>query len=299
MDRAIITSASSKFFPSLINLLGSIKKNYPAHPTIFVYDIGLFWTYRKELGQIEGVRVLDMPHFSPFWRQSYTWKTYILAHPLARLNFYVDAGCQILRPLDEIFLAIERDDYLAVNQDSSLDLIAPKEYRSIFSIDEKYYQETCVTAGIVGFKDNSRITPVTKELFDAALSGLCLGLSKKELFRNKGAFKSIFVRNCEIFRQDTTLFSMLMRKHFGDFIIQNVNKFGSPFSDKDHPEQLIWNIRLNFLTLEFLKISYTHGKVSFLAGVNRLIIFVYLNLRIIRLFFKGKTKNIIGLKKQS
>ena len=134
MDKAIITSASNKFFPSLINLLGSIKKNYPNHPKIFVYDLGLFWMFRKELEQIENVEVLNIPHFCKFWRSCYTWKTYILSHPLSDLNFYLDAGTQILRPLDEIFLEIEKDGYFAVSQEVPLSLICPLEYKSLFFV---------------------------------------------------------------------------------------------------------------------------------------------------------------------
>ena len=68
LNKAIITSCSTKYFPWLINLLGSIKENYPNHPKIYIYDLGLFCTFRKELEKIDNIEVLKMPHFCKFWR---------------------------------------------------------------------------------------------------------------------------------------------------------------------------------------------------------------------------------------
>ena len=40
-NRMIITAASSTFGPSLLALLGSLNLNWPGHPPVRVYDIGL------------------------------------------------------------------------------------------------------------------------------------------------------------------------------------------------------------------------------------------------------------------
>ncbi|MBI5530076.1 MAG: hypothetical protein HY918_01070 [Candidatus Doudnabacteria bacterium] len=295
MNKAIITAASNKFFPSLINLLGSIKANYPNHPKIFVYDLGLFWSYREELKKIENVEVLPMPKFCRHWRQCYTWKTYIFYKPLARLNFYIDAGSQVLYPLDEVFEFIERDDYFAVSQVLPLNMITPIEYRRIFSISEEYYSKECVTAGIFGFKENSKVTPILNELYDAAVCGLCLGLSPRDSYRNKGPHKSDFVRNCELFRQDTTLLSLILRKYLNNFIIHDINRYAAISLDKQGQKQLIWNVRMNYLTLNYLNTKFLHRKSSLILYLNRLIVRTFLFLRVIKLYLQGNAKKIKSL----
>lgn len=272
MDRAIITSASNKFFPSLINLLGSIKQNYPQAPKIFIYDLGLLWNFRKELEQIENVEVITMPHFCPFWRSCYTWKTYILSHPLADLNFYLDAGAKVLRPLDDFFNIIEQDDYLAVGQGTPLSYIVPEEFKSLFPIEEKFYEQQCITAGVFGFKAESKMQKILDELYSLAQAGLTLGFSVVDLHRNKGVNKSIFTRNCRLFRHDTTLLSLVMRKHLNDFTVRDCRQYAGPDTGHDHPEQYIWNMRLNFKFLQYMGAEMLYFKPSIIVKFNRMII---------------------------
>ncbi len=286
MEKAIITAASNKFFPSLINLLGSIKANYPNHPKIYIYDLGLFWSFRKELEQMENVAVLEMPHFCPFWRQCYTWKTYILSHPFAKNNLYLDAGNQVLRPLDDLFAEIEADGYLAVGQITPLAKIVPQEYKEMFKVEENFYLEQCITAGVFGFGDNKTVKKVTKELFEAAIAGLCLGFSKSEQHRNRGINKTQFVRNCEIFRHDTTLLSVLMRKYFGVMKVRGCMQYAGPYSNHDHSLQYLWNMRLSYKELAYLRIHNLQKKPDFTVKINRMVIGSMLLVKKILIFLK-------------
>lgn len=287
-DRCIITSASNKFFPSLLNLLGSFEQKYPDHPHIYVYDLGLSSIFRKELESIEWLTVIDIPHFSPFWRSCYTWKAYIFENPIAETNLYIDAGCEILRPLDEMFDTIRKSGYITVEQGANLELITPKEYKSIFPIDPKFYDEHCVTAGIFGFKKNSSVTSALHELYDCAIAGLCLGFSPTELWKNKGKNKTAFVRDCKMFRHDTTMLNLVLRKHIPNLEIQDVDKYGGDSSPEKHPEQLIWNFRMNYRTLRYISASALHKNPPFIAKVNRLIVFAFMKARSLRLTLKGK-----------
>ncbi len=245
MDKAIITSCSTKYFIRLINLLGSIKINHPSHPKIYVYDLGLLPAFRKELEKIDSVEVLKMPHFCNFWRSCFPWKTYIFAHPIAKLNFYLDAGCQVLRPLDEIFGAIDEDDYFTVDQGVELKNIIPKEYKDLFELDDSYDALNTVTAGIFGFKNIPYINTILGKLHNWALAGLCLGFSPKEQWRNKGKNKNVFIRNCKMFRHDLTLLNIVLRKNIQNLKIHDFKKHGSDLSLYEHPHQLILNFHLN------------------------------------------------------
>jgi hypothetical protein len=289
-SRALITSASNKFFPSLINLLGSIAKNYPEHPDVYVYDLGLFFTFRKELESIPWVHVLDIPHFVPHWRSCYTWKTHILNTPIADINFYLDAGNQVLRPLDSIFDEISLVGYFAVEQGVSIDRITPSNYRKVFNLPDEQYEHNSITAGIFGFKSNGPIQPVMNKLYHMGSEGLCLGYSKNEMWKSKGVNKTDIVRDCEMFRHDTTLISLLLKQEVNDLMVHEVQKYGGSISDHDDPEQYIWNMRMNYVWLPYLQSKVLHKRFRVYALLNRFIIYAFLILRQIRLIIVATTK---------
>jgi len=237
----------------LINLIGSIKDKYPDHPHIYVYDLGLFATFKKEISDIPGVSLLNIPHFAPFWRSCYTWKTYIFNNPLAELNLYLDAGNQATKTLEGLFDIIDKQGYLLVSAGDTVkngDII-PREYVNIFKISDEYLDQGIVTAGIFGFKkDDPLITDFTKKLFDCGLAGLCLGFSKNEQWKNKGVNKNYFIRNAKYFRHDNTLFCALIEKMIPNAIIE---PFANFYTDKkDDPKQYLWNLRLNFKRLDYV-----------------------------------------------
>jgi hypothetical protein len=287
-NKAIITAASNKFFPSLLNMLGSLNTNFPEHPDVFVYDLGLSYFFRKELKQIPWVKLIKMPEFAPFWRSCYTWKTYALSHPLAELNLYLDAGVQVLRPLDDYFSVIDKEGFLAVGQLTPLEDITPLEYRKLFPINEEYYNSQCITAGIFGFKNNSTVTPILNELYSAAVAGLALGFSIAEQHRNRGANKTPFIRNCKIFRHDTTLLSLLMRKEFKDFVIRDCAQFAGSQTDHDHPKQYLWNMRLNYTKLGYISANRLCGNPGALAYLNRFFVHAMISIKKVLRKLKGK-----------
>lgn len=272
-EKALITAASNKFFPSLINLLGSIKVNYPSHPKIFIYDLGLFKIFRKELETIENVEVVDMPVFCGHWRSCYTWKTYIFTHPFAELNLYLDAGCQIEGSLDFAFEIIKSEGYYIIPQGRSVKDIVPVEYKTIFGIGDDWDNEECVDAGVLGFKREPKIKKILDEVYNAGLAGLALGFSKKDLWRNKGKDKNIFIRNCELFRHDLTLVNILFRKHIFPLV--------------SHSEGPILKVRLNFKKLKYTQPKLLHPTTDFVTKFNRVLIQSGLFFRRIWFWFKG------------
>jgi len=292
-DKAIIISCSTKYFPWLINLLGSIKANYPNHPKIYIYNLGLLSIFRKELEKINNIEVLEMPHFCRFWRSCFTWKTYIFAHPITKLNFYLDAGCQVLLPLDEIFEAIDRDKYFIVDVGGELKNIMPKEYKDLLELDDSYDTLNMVTAGIFGFKNTPYINTILEKLYDWALIGLCLGFSPKEQWKNKGKNKNVFVRNCKVFRHDQTLLNIILRKNIQNLKIYDNEKYGSDISPNGCKYQSIWNFHLNNSQLKYLEPNYIHNKFLFIASFNRLIIYQMLVIKRLSLLLKKKVFGMI------
>ncbi len=287
MEKAILTSCSNKFFPTVITLIASIKTVYPEHPTIVVYDLGILPLFRMELEMIKNVKVVTVPAFCPHWKACYTWKPWIFVNPPARLNLYLDSGIQILKKLDSVFDLIEKDDYFAVGQNTSLASISPSEFRSIIKIDEKFYKETYVTAGLFGFKTDSKITPTLKDIYEASVAGLCLGFSPVESWRNKGKNKSVFVRDCPLFRFDTTVMSLLMRRDLGDFKMQPWKTYetGELLNDGS---QIMWNARLKKIGEGYFDTKTLHEERRLIPILNRVYIHAFLKLKRISNAIKNK-----------
>lgn len=251
-SKAIITAASNKYFPSLLNFLLSIEDKYPISPDIYIYDLGLSPIFKKYLEKNKKVHILKIPNFTEHWRSCYTWKTYILNTSLADLNLYIDAGCQILKNLDPLFEKIEKNNYLLVDQGEVITLkdISPPEYFSILSTEDKHKDRPIIAAGIFGFKETPEIKQLTQRLFDCGLAGLCLGFSKNELWKNKGVNKNQFIRDAKYFRHDTTVMSLLVWSTIKDPIIESVDLFSG--EKNKHPEQYLWNLRMNYSKLAYL-----------------------------------------------
>jgi len=253
-EKALITAASNKFVPSLLNFIGSIKTNYPNHPPLFIYDLGISSILRSRIEKIERVTILSVPHFTEHWRSCYTWKTYILDTPLARLNFYIDAGTEVLRPLDSLFTKIDQNGYLAVSQGHEITMgtITPPEYFSIFNLEtEEVQNKEVIAAGIFGFKNETNISSITDLFFKAGKDGLCIGFSKAEQWKNKGVNSNTIVRNCDRFRHDTTVLSLLLYAHIQDIQIEPLELFDGRING--NPDQYLWSVRMNFSTLTYAK----------------------------------------------
>ncbi len=288
-SECIITSASNKFFPLLLNLLGSIEKNYPGHPDIYVYNLGLFLTFKKELEKIPWVHIMNIPHFVDHWRSCYTWKTYILNTPITELNFYLDAGCQILRPLDRLFEKISTQDYLAVSQGTEVNIsdITPDEYIERFKLTSSQLSSNVIAAGIFGFKRNSSISPITEKIYAYGIEGLCLGFSKIDLWKSKGVNKTPITRECKIFRHDTTLLSILLQKEIPYLKIEPIELFSGKY--EDNPQQFIWNIRMNYKKLDFINPKFLHKKpYGWYIHINRLFLFIFIIMKNISNVIKSK-----------
>ena len=285
MERCIITACSNKFFPSVLNLIGSIKSNYPNHPKIYVYSVGLISVFKNELKKIDNVELLEMPHFCLFWKKCYTWKPYIFNNPPAELNLFLDAGNQILKPLNEIFDQIEERNYFAVSQGGKLEEIVPQEYKKLLDFHEKYKNDVYIASGIFGFKKSNEIMKnILSKIYEEALCGLCLGYSSEEQRRNSGRDKTFFIRGCRTFRHEQTLLNIKMRNNFGDFYINSLEKYAGWKSPNEDPEQLIWNLRRNYKKLEYANRVLIKNK-----AFKKLL----LNLFFIALSIKRKLKDLI------
>ena len=110
--RIIITAASAIYGSSLLAMIGSLDRNWPEHPPLIVYDIGLD-TRTLDALKRHGIEVRLVPAFCPHWRLHFTWKIWCWHEAPADSVLWLDAGLTVLRPLDEVFTAIDAIGYFA------------------------------------------------------------------------------------------------------------------------------------------------------------------------------------------
>ncbi len=125
--------ADEKHYPWLLNLIGSIhKNNWENLEQIAIIDLGFTQEQRATLNTMEHVCVydLDVTHplrddlLTPFltsnWgkkvRGWFAWKPVVIKQALDMFDyvFYLDAGCVVLKPLDNLFKYIQEKDHFLV-----------------------------------------------------------------------------------------------------------------------------------------------------------------------------------------
>jgi hypothetical protein len=168
-DRLIITGASKAYGPSLLALLGSLTLNWPDHPPVLVYDIGLDETTRAALGR-HGVKVRTVPPFCPHWRKHFTWKIWCWNDAPARDVFWLDSGIAVLRPMEEVFSLIERQGFFAVSNAMPLSLEASEAACRGCGVAPAFRDgRRTIASGIVGFRKDGRTGAMLAEALRVAL----------------------------------------------------------------------------------------------------------------------------------
>jgi hypothetical protein len=168
-DNLIITAASRSYGPSLLALLGSLTLNWPAHPPVLVYDIGLDEATRAELARHK-VNVKLVPPFCPHWRKHYTWKIWCWHDAPARNVLWIDAGVAVLQPLDEVFDVIERQGYFVVPNGWWLSREASEAHCRGCGVAPEFRQgKRTLTAGFTGFSQHGWMRALLDEALRIAL----------------------------------------------------------------------------------------------------------------------------------
>ncbi len=127
------TAADNKHFRWLLDLIGSIHKtNFNDTKIIAVFDLGFTIKQRKQLSLMQKVQVFDVERTHPdlltyFQSRSapelkmvrgwYAWKPAVIKQALEKFPhvLYLDAGCLVLKPLNNLFLYIQEKGYCLFN----------------------------------------------------------------------------------------------------------------------------------------------------------------------------------------
>ncbi|HEX2848000.1 MAG TPA: hypothetical protein VHN59_15745 [Chitinophagaceae bacterium] len=169
MNVGIITAASEKYANSLYTLLGSLKGNWPDHPPVVVYDLGLEESTLSYLSKC-GVTVKDIPAFCKHWKAHYTWKVWCMNNAEFDVIIWMDAGMCILEPLDEIINIIKKRSYFLVPNYQFLDYEVSAAACEACGVPYSFRIGKGTIAGtFIGFLKNGLFGKIIAEVMEIAL----------------------------------------------------------------------------------------------------------------------------------
>jgi hypothetical protein len=221
-ERMIITAASAAFGPSLLALLGSLNLNWPGHPPVRVYDLGLDEATLVELAR-NRVEVVPVKPFCSHWRKHFAWKIWCWNDAPVRDFLWMDAGLVVLQPLGEIFDAIDRHGYFVVPTYHLLTENASHNACRGCGVDPSFREGKMTLAGtVIGFRKEGLMGEILKEALSIALVEEHIASVEKT------------------HRHDQMIISILLHKHLRQVIMQDGIVYCGWLSPQQTPGQKIW-----------------------------------------------------------
>jgi hypothetical protein len=221
-DRLIVTAASAEFGPSLLALIGSLNLNWPGHPPVLVYDIGLDARTLAILAH-HGIVVRTVPAFCAHWRKHFTWKIWALNDAPTRDVFWLDAGVVALQPLDEVFEAIDRLGYFFTTNYELLDWEASEQACRGCGVTPDFRTgKLTLLGGMMGFRKAGQTGTVLEKALAAAL-----------VEANVAATNVAH-------RHDQAIISLLAYRHLGSVVIADGAVYLGWLSPEQVPGQKAW-----------------------------------------------------------
>ncbi len=221
-DKMIVTAASAAFGPSLLAMLGSLDLNWPGHPRVRVYDIGLDDRTLAVLAR-HGIEVVPVPPFCPHWRKHFAWKIWCWNDAPARDILWMDSGLVVLRPLDETFEALSRTGYFVVPTYHLLTENASINACRGCGVDPSFREGKMTLAGtVIGFRKEGRMLAILEE---------ALSIARVEEY----------IASVErMHRHDQMIISLLLYKHLGEVLMSDGIVYCGWLSPSQTPGQKIW-----------------------------------------------------------
>ena len=221
-ERLIITAASAAYGPALLALLGSLDSNWPSHPEVLVYDIGLDAVTLAALRDV-AIEVRAVPEFCGHWREHYTWKLWCLNDTPARQVLWMDAAVVVLQPLDETFEAIAKLGYFFTTNYEMLDWEASDEACTGCGVDSTFrYGKATIAGTVMGF---DRVGHCAKLIAEA----LRVAMNEKSIAASSVAH-----------RHDQAILSLLAYRYLGGFVLSDSQIYLGTLSPKQVSAQKVW-----------------------------------------------------------
>jgi hypothetical protein len=286
-DCAITTAASDNFAYFLFNMLYSLHKNFPDHPVVYIYDLGLNERYLKEIRNIKWIKIVYPPSSDkiPYIKESYAWKPFLYSEPKERYVLQLDAGIVIFKSLKHWFYLIKKRGYLFFRQGDKLTDIVTDELWKIVGLNKENYRNIpYFAAGVIGF-DKNLMEPAIKESCSLSEKGYSLGYSESEKTRICGKYDNI-IRDCVLFRHDQTLVNLTFIKHLKNI---GINQFSiqkerhAPIDYFKFNKADVWCAKRNKKSLKFFNKPVEDTNIKYFL-INR-ILYIYSRMVFVHKFF--------------
>ena len=224
-NRLIITGASEAFGASLLASLGSLTLNWPSHPRVLVYDLGMDVETLAILRD-NNVEVRKVPPFVPHWRKHFTWKIWCWNDAPARDVLWLDAGVVILQPADDVFDAIEKVGYFITPTYYPLDVTATEASCVGCGVKPEFRNgRMTFSGGIVGFRKEGVIGGIVKQALEIA------------------SVEDYIKSTIPLGRHDQAILSLLLYKHISCPIMFDTSIYAGWKSPEQVHGQKIWQHR--------------------------------------------------------
>ena len=199
-DKLIVTAGSAIYGPYLLGLLGSLNLNWPLHPPVLVYDLGLNEETLALLRENQ-ISVKTIEPFCDHWRKHFAWKIWCLNDAPATNILWMDAGLVVLKPLEEVFHAINRLEYFIVPNYQLLDLEASERACEGCGVPIDFrIGKLSIAANFLGMRKTGKMREILSEALEVSLT-------EKHIAATKATH-----------RHDQAILSLLLYKHFGQLI---------------------------------------------------------------------------------
>ncbi|MFV0444349.1 MAG: hypothetical protein ACK5Q5_12335 [Planctomycetaceae bacterium] len=218
-QRVVITAASAAYATEVLALVGSIRSNWPDHPPVIVYDLGLT-DETISLLKRAGVTLRVVPEFCRHWRKHFTWKIWCCKHTPADTYLWLDAGVFVLRPAPEAFVAMDRLGYFVQLNGYRIRESACAALRRQFP-ELSFDRLLSINAGVHGFNTN----------YAAALLDEAWELCQRE---------ELMAADHPMGRHDQDLLSALLHKHFSPVVFLDHKLYAAHDGPAVVNEQRIW-----------------------------------------------------------
>jgi hypothetical protein len=228
-SKLIITASSEGYAQSLFALIGSLNCNWPEHPPVLVYDLGLSDNNLKILSENQ-IPFRQVPPFCPHWRKHYTWKLWCWQDAPADHVLWLDAATSILAPLNEVFQAIATFGYFAVPTHTALSDHCHEQACQGCGVSADFRQgKALLGANFVGMDKTGSMGELVQEAFRIALEEKCIASTDT------------------VFNTDQAIYNLLIYKYFGDLLLGNFSTYSGWYSPRQIAGQKVWVHRRNLL----------------------------------------------------
>jgi hypothetical protein len=228
-QQLIITAASEGYALSLFALIGSLNCNWPEHPPVLIYDLGLSQKSLETLHEHQ-IPVRKIPPFCSHWRKHYTWKLWCWQDAPADHILWMDAGMTVLAPLPEVFIAIQKLGYFTVPTDLPLVDYSHAEACQCCGVPPDFrHGKVLLAANFVGMDKTGHMAGLIGEAYRIALDEKCIASSEKG------------------FNTDQAIFNLLMYKYFDTLILASGPTYAGWLSPRQIAGQKVWAHRRNLV----------------------------------------------------